>query len=386
MQNTPKNKIVVTCSKGIAPYLSQEISALGFPVLSESVAGVVTEGTMSDIMKLNLHIRTGHRVLFHLRDFKAIGPDDLYRELFCIGWEEYLSEDGYVCVESSVENQSIRDSRFANMRCKDAIVDRINAMRGRRPDSGPERKGAVIYLYWRDDNCSVYLNTSGEPLSKRGYRKIPSKAPLQETLAAALVIATGWTGELNLVNPMCGSGTIAIEAALIGLNKAPGLLRGNFSFMHLKGFDSLLWDKLRREARTASMKKMPGRILENDIRREAVDAAKKNSVTAGVDHLIEFETCDYADSSVPEGGGIIILNPGYGERLGEFRELEVIYKGIGDFFKKKCGGYRGFIFTGNPALGKKVGLRTSRKMLFYNSTIECRLLEYELYEGSRKRT
>jgi putative N6-adenine-specific DNA methylase len=229
------------------------------------------------------------------------------------------------------------------------------------------------------------LDTSGEPLSKRGYRKIPFRAPLQETLAASLVMATGWDSGLNFVNPMCGSGTLAIEAALTGLNRAPGLLRGNFGFMHLKGFDKLLWDKLRRDARASAKKTLKGRIIATDMRQEAVEAARKNAVTAGVDHVIEFGECDYTMTAVPEGGGVVILNPEYGERMGEISELELTYSGIGDFFKKRCGGYKGYVFTGNPELGKKVGLRAKRRIPFYNSTIECRLLEYELYEGSRKK-
>lgn len=378
------NKIVVTCSKGIAPFLREELLSLGCRVISETVSGVIVEGAAADVMKLNLHLRTGHRVLLHIADFQAPGPDELYREIFCINWEDYINEVGYVCVESSVENPAIRDSRFANMRCKDAVVDRIKSMKGRRPDSGPERNRSVVYLYWRGSACSVYLNTSGEPLSKRGYRKIPSTAPLQETLAAALIMAGAWKRDLNFVNPMCGSGTLAVEAALIGLNRAPGLLRGDFGFMHLKGFDEEAWKKLRQEARAASVKSLKGRIIATDIRPEAVEAARKNAATAGVDHLIEFGVCDYADTPVPEGGGVVILNPGYGERMGSSEELEVVYKGIGDFFKQKCRGYKGYIFTGNPALGKKVGLKASRKIPFFNSTIECRLLEYELYEGTRK--
>lgn len=380
-----KNKIVITCAKGLVSFLKAELMSMGFPVISENIAGVVTEGTLDDTLRLNLHIRTGHRVLFLLRDFHADDPDQLYAEISGIAWEDHIKEDGYLSVNSSVENSSIRDSRFANMKCKDAIVDRIKRKKGLRPDSGPERDKTVVYLYWRDGSCSVYLDTSGEPLSKRGYRKIPFRAPMQETLAASLVMATGWDSGMNFVNPMCGSGTLAIEAALIGLNKAPGLLRGNFGFMHLKGFDKLLWEELRREARASVKKTLKGRIIATDIRQEAVDAARKNAVTAGLEHIIEFGACDYSETVVPEGGGVVILNPEYGDRMGERSELEITYRGIGDFFKQRCGGYRGYVFTGNPELGKKVGLKAKRRVPFYNSTIECRLLEYELYEGSRKK-
>ena len=183
---------------------------------------------------------------------------------------------------------------------------------------------------------------------------------------------------------MCGSGTLAIEAALIALNKAPGLLRNNYGFMHVKGFNNASWKMLREKANTLTIKTLPIRIIASDIDPEAVEAARKNAQTAGVEHLIEFICCDYAETPVPEGGGVIMLNPEYGERMGTVNELEEVYKGIGDFFKQRCKGYTGYIFTGNPGLAKKVGLRSKRKLQFFNSNIECRLIEYELYEGSKK--
>jgi 23S rRNA G2445 N2-methylase RlmL len=379
-----KNRIVVTCAKGISPYLKEELIALGFPILNEDSAGIETEGTIDDAMKLNLHIRTGQRVLFLVRGFTAQGPEDLYRIVSEIPWEDLISEESYLSVTSFVDNPTIKDNRFANLKCKDAIVDRFYRKLGRRPDSGPERSAVVIHLYWVGKRGLLYFDTSGEPLSRRGYRRIPLKAPMQETLAAAVLLAAGWRGEGNFINPMCGSGTLAIEAALMGLRRAPGLLRSHFGFMHLKGYNESLRKALWKEAGASARKQPEGRIVATDISREAIRAARQNAMTAGVEHLLEFKVCDYSETPIPEGGGAIVLNPPYGERLGEKRELEEMYQGIGDFFKKRCQGYRGYIFTGNLDLSKKVGLRTKRRILFYNGEIECRLLEYELYEGSRK--
>jgi putative N6-adenine-specific DNA methylase len=378
-----KSRILITCAAGIPPYLKEELTRLDFPVLAETIASVETEGTLTDTIRLNLSIRTGHRVLYLLKEFRAGHPGELYNELAKIPWEDYIAADGYLCVTSSVETPSINDSRFANQKCKDAIVDRIKKKRGCRPDSGAMRNRSVIYLYWRGDTALIYLDTSGEPLSRRGYRKIPWKAPMQESLAAAVILATRWDGGDHLVNPMCGGGTLAIEAALIALEKAPGLLRGNFGFMHLLGFDEPPCKVLRKTLRASSDRALRGRIIATDISGEAVAAARQNAKTAGVDHLIEFDVCDFAETPVPEGHGIMILNPEYGERMGEEKALEETYRRIGDFFKKKCAGYRGYIFTGNPVLAKRVGLRTKRRLTFFNGSIECRLLEYELYEGSR---
>lgn len=379
-----KHPIVITCQKAVPTFLSQELHALGFPILSEGISSVATEGTFEDAMKLNLFVRTGQRVLFLLKEFSAGNPDDLYRAVRRMRWEDHIEPDGYVCVTSAVENPSIADSRYANVKCKDAIVDRLKEVFGRRPDSGPGRDRTVIHLFWKDDKGFVYLDTSGEPLSQRGYRKMPFKAPMQETLAAAVLMATGWHGTGNMVNPMCGSGTLAIEAALIALDRAPGLLRSNFGFMHLKGFSRPAWDDLRREAKAQGRKALSSTIIASDISSDAVGAARKNAATAGVEQHIQFSVCDFAETPVPAGGGIVVMNPEYGKRMGGDRDLERIYQRIGDFFKQRCTGYTGYVFTGNLDLAKKTGLRTKRRITFFNSSIECRLLEYDLYQGSRK--
>jgi putative N6-adenine-specific DNA methylase len=375
----------VSCPKRFSALLADEIRALGYTVTAEWITGVRLAGSLADTMKLNLHLRTATRVLFLLKEFKAQTADELYAALAEIPWEDYIDENGYMSVVSSVDTYAIRDSMFANVRVKDAIVDRLRERTGKRPDSGAERTGAVVFLYWKDETCAIYLDTSGEPLSKRGYRKIPWKAPLQETLAAAIILSTGWKGEGNLVNPMCGSGTLGIEAILIALGRAPGISRTNFAFEHLKGFDEPAWKALRKEARDAAARTLEGKVILSDIHEHAIFAARKNATTAGVDHLIEFVTGDFSETPIPEGGGIVVLNPEYGERLGDERKLESTYAAIGDFFKQKCSGYRGYIFTGNPVLAKRIGLRTSRKIPFFNATIDCRLLEYELYAGTKKR-
>jgi 23S rRNA G2445 N2-methylase RlmL len=379
-----KSRIIITCAKGIPPFLKEEVVSLGLPLRSLGVASVETAGTLEDTLRLNLFIRTGQRVLFLLQEFKARNAEELYSQLAGIPWEDYLYEDRYLCVTSSVDNPTIRDSRYANVKSKDAIVDRMRKKSGRRPDSGPERKGAVVDLYWKAERCQVFLDTSGEPLYRRGYRKMPLQAPMQETLAAAVVRAAGWDGHDNFLNPMCGSGTLSIEAAMMALNLPPGLLRNNYGFMHLKGFNESFWKDLLHKARAQVKRSFRQKIIATDISPGAVQAAKRNAAGAGVEKLIEFGVSDYAETPIPAGGGVVILNPEYGERLGKLKELEKTYKGIGDFFKKKCQGYRGYIFTGNLELAKKVGLKAQRKVPFFNSNIECRLLEYDLYEGTRR--
>ncbi|MBC8145810.1 MAG: class I SAM-dependent RNA methyltransferase [bacterium] len=379
-----ESRILITCPNRIAPFLAEEVLALGMPVAAELPAGVLTDGTMHDAMRLNLHVRTGHRVLYLLDEFEAYDPDEMYSWVKQIEWERWLDVDGYVSVVSSIDTPSIDNTQFANVRCKDAIVDRMVEQLGNRPDSGSRTDRAVVFLYWHEEVCAVYLDTSGDSLSNRGYRRIPWKAPMRETLAAAVVLATGWKGDGNFVNPMCGSGTLAIEAAMIATSRAPAMLRENFGFMHLSDFDRSAWDAMRAEARRASRKRIDGRIIASDINPDAIVAARRNAATAGVDHLIEFHVGDFAESPIPDDGGVVVLNPEYGARLGDEAKLLGIYSAIGDFFKQSCSDYTGYIFTGNPQLAKRVGLRTKRRLPFFNSTIDCRLLEFELYSGSRK--
>jgi len=373
------NNILITCARGISPFLEDEVRRLGFTVESSHDTGVVIRSKFIDTYKLNLELRTAFNVLFLLKEFRCVSPDDLYNKAYQLPWENIIPENEYISVVSQVSNPKIKNTMFSNQKLKDAIVDRMLKKTLRRPDSGPDRKNIVINLYWKNDKAWIYLNTSGTKLADRGYRKIPLEAPMQETLASAVLAAAGYTGDKDLINPMCGSGTIAIEAALIALNKAPGLLRSNYGFMHLKNYDKKYWQDLRKNALDKAGKKPDFKIIATDINNKAVAAAIKNAKTAGVDHLIDFAACDFADTPVPSGKGIVLLNPEYGERMGKTKNLAEIYKRMGDFFKQKCRGYSGFIFTGNFDLAKKVGLRSDKRIPFYTGDIECRLLEYDIH-------
>lgn len=374
---------MVTSARGIVSSVCEELSQLGFPLVSESPGGAWTAGTLGDAMRMNLWLRTAHRVLALLATFPARSEADLYAGVKRIPWEDFIAADGYFSVTSSLKTPLIRDSRFASVKCKDAVADRFRERAGRRPDSGPDRSSVVIHLHWEHTTCSLYLDTTGEPLSRRDYRKIPLEAPMQESLAAAVVMATRWDRRAPFVNPMCGSGTLAIEACLLAINRAPGLLRENFAFMHLRGFDAERFAALREEARRAEHTPAGLRVIATDIDPLAVEAARKNAARAGVDRLLEFDVCDFAETEVPDSGGVVVLNPGYGARMGKIEDLEGTYRRIGDFFKQRCQGHTGYVFTGNLALAKKVGLRTKRRLTFFSGDIECRLLEYDLYPGSK---
>jgi putative N6-adenine-specific DNA methylase len=383
---TDKAVIIITCPKRLSPWLEKEVKELGFAIEETFVTGIRLYGNINDCIKLNLNLRCASQVLYRLQQFDAANADDIYNSLLQYPWENILPEPGYFSITSNVSNPTINNSMFANLRVKDAIVDRLREKRGTRPTTGSALIGAVINLFWKNDKAEIFIDTSGDSLGRHGYRKIPGQAPMLEALAAATIIATQWDRRSPFVNPMCGSGTVAIEAAMIATNRRPGLFRTNYAFMHLQGYDDTVY--LQEDALLENqIIDIPDlRIIATDYSNKAIENAKKNAIAAGVAQLIDFAVCDFAATEIPPAvPGIFYVNPEYGERLGDIHQLEETYSRIGDFMKQKCGGYFGYVFTGNLDLAKKIGLKAKRRIEFYTSTIDCRLLEYELYSGSRER-
>jgi putative N6-adenine-specific DNA methylase len=377
--------ILITCPKGLSRYLEKEVKDLRMNIIRSQASAVMTNGTLYDCMVLNLSLYTAHHVLYKVMECVCRTPDELHTAVTALAWERLVPLDTTLCVTSTVKTPSIKDTRFANLRCKDAIVDRLNDTTGKRCNSGPQRDGVVVHLYWHDERCILYLDTSGETLSRRGYRMIPGAAPMQETLAAGVIRATGWNAgeKSNFINPMCGSGTLAIEAALLATKRKAGMLRKNFGFMQYSCFDKDAFLALRCELASSEGSKVACRIMASDINAQSITAARENSRSAGVEEFIEFIECDIAKTPVPEGAGVVLIKPEYGFRMGTVPELEIVYKRIGDFLKHRCTGYTGYIFTGNLELIKKVGLKAKGRTPFFSGKLECRLYKYELYGGSR---
>jgi 23S rRNA G2445 N2-methylase RlmL len=378
------SRIIITCSKRLAPFLEQEVVALGFAPVGIFSTGVELQGTVNDCIRLNLNLRCASQVLYSLKEFKANSPDDVYRRVRDFPWEELLTPDGYFSVTSQADHPTVNNSMFMNVKVKDAIADEMRDKTGSRANSGPALDKAVIHLFWRENRAEVFLDTSGETLSKHGYRKIPGKAPMLESLAAATIMATRWDKKSPFVNPMCGSSTIAIEAVLMATNRRPGLFRTNYAFMHVKGFDEDVYAREYRMLEDQIMEVDGLVVIATDLSDDAISISKINAGLAGVEKYIRFAVCDFELTEIPVEPGVIFFNPEYGERLGEVSDLEKTYERIGDFMKKKCQGYTGYIFTGNLDLAKKIGLKASRRMEFYTAKLDCRLLEYELYAGTRR--
>ena len=421
--------LIVSCARGLVPHTETELMRLGYEIVDRTDNTVVVRGNMRDMMELNLKLRTAHRILVPLLRTRCGNLRYMYKDVYSIDWENQLDADGYFTINSVVYNESVRDTRMPSLVAKDAIVDRIRDKCGGRPDSGRETHGAAIFLYWQDDELIVYLDTTGEALSKRGYRKIPGAAPMQETLAAGCIQASGWDANSPFIAPMCGSGTPAIEAALLALNRAPGSFKSHFGFMALKGYRQMIageragtsvrmrfgatpeqiWKDKVLTARAQERKEGLPPIIATDVSAEAIEMAHLNAIAAGVSEYITFSVCDFAATKLPPAPGVILLNPPYGERLtegvrrrdesderdavaaeGELseettdaepagEELDALYGRIGDFLKQKATGYTGCVLTGSMELSRKVGLQSAKRIPFFNGPIECRLLVFELY-------
>ena len=380
-----QSKIIITCNKRLSAALEKEVQELGFRIAKTFSTRLELLGSLNDCIRLNLNLRCASQVLYSLKSFPCDTPEQLYTLALQMEWETILKSDGYFSITSTVDHPTINNSLFANVKLKDAIVDRFRGKYKRRPDSGPNLGQAVIHLFWKNETAEIFIDTSGETLAKHGYRKIPGKAPMLEALAAGTLLSTNWNRLSPFVNPMCGSGTVAIEAALLATNRRPGLFRTNYSFQHIVGFEEDFYEKEKRKLIDQVCVLPSLKIIATDISPDAFNISKINAGAAGVDKLIQFAVCDFRETPIPEGAnGVVYFNPEYGERLGEETELQNIYAAIGDFMKIKCKGYTGYVFTGNLDLAKKIGLKARRRTEFYTSKIDCRLLEYELYQGSKR--
>ena len=389
--------IIISCAKELSRWTDIEVRDLGYKPIEVTENTVVVRGDMRDVMKLNLQLRTAHRVLVPLLRTECRNIKDLYQSVKSIDWENLLEADGYFSVSSIVHNYTIRDTRIPSLYTKDAIVDRMREKCQRRPDCGNENKGAAVFVYWEKDEVVIYLDTSGEPLSKRGYRKIPGSAPMQETLAAACIMALHWDRQTPFVSPMCGSGTPAIEAVMMAMNRAPGSLKGHFAFQSIKGYNRIIpgesaptvaprqrigaspeqiWKEIVLEAKKAEKTENLPKIIATDISPEAVENAHTNAIAAGVAPYIQFKACDFGETEVPEGKGVVFFNPEYGIRLGTYEELAPVYERIGTFMHEKCAGYNGGLITGNPNLARMVNLYYKTRVPFFNGPIDCRLFIY----------
>jgi putative N6-adenine-specific DNA methylase len=330
------------------------------------------------LYRANLWLRTASRVLVQLSVFPCSTPAELYAGVHALEWQELITPDMTLAVDCSLRDSALTHSGFVALKTKDAVVDRIREACGSRPNVDTASPDVRINVHLHKNVCTVSLDSSGDPLDRRGYRLERNEAPMRETLAAAVVALTGWDGSLPLADPMCGSGTIPIEAALLVGRVAPGLQRA-FGFQRWLDYDDMVWDQLLREAGQGTRKLPVGLITGYDQDSRALKLASRNAAKAGFEGQLHFFHAAM-NTFQPEGErGVVIINPPYGKRLGDEEELKELYCQIGDIMKKRCRGWTGYVLTGNLELAKYIGLKASRRIVLFNGAIECRLLKYELY-------
>ena len=389
-----------TTAKGMEELLARELSdlfrdaGLGADVVvgKPGRAGVPFQGSIEAAYRACLFSRVANRILLPIHHFPAASPEKLYGGVKAIRWGDHLSARDTIAVDFSATHSQITHSQYGAQKTKDAICDQLRSVSGERPSVDLENPDIRINVYLRNDEATVSIDLSGESLHARAYRGDHVNAPLKENLAATILMLGGFPEILadaangkavGLVDPMCGSGTLALEAALLATRTAPGYFRKRWGFLAWKKHDPMLWERLKKEAESARIldpKKLP-KIVGYDQDPKAVTAAIANAEAAGMKGIVHFEKRELAVAEVPPGldGGLFIVNPPYGERLGEEEELKPLYRLIGDTMKKKFQGWKGGVFTGSSVLAKEVGLKADRRHVLFNGPIECRLLTYSLY-------
>lgn len=370
--------------RGLEEILAAEVRALGAREVQEKNRAVVFRGDRELLYRCNLELRTALRILKPIHSFKIAGQDDLYKKTKAFDWSAHLDLRSTFAIDSAVHSPIFSNSLYAALKTKDAIVDQFRDRTGKRPSIDTDRPDIRLHLHLTGRDCTLSLDSSGESLHRRGYRTQAGEAPLSEVLAAGLVLASGWRGDRPFLDPMCGSGTIAIEAALLAGDIAPGLGRERFGFMNWGDFDAALWEEIvsAARARTTSGDRA-GQVFAADREQHAVGLARANAERAGLaPEAIRFERADFAAYEPPAPPGVLVMNPPYGERM-QTADVEALYKTIGDRLKQAYTDYEAWILSSNLAALKKVGLKPSRKLTVRNGPLECSFRRYELYAGSR---
>jgi putative N6-adenine-specific DNA methylase len=370
-------KYFATCARAVEPVLAEELRELGAREVEPGRGGVGFAGDRALLYKANLWLRTAIRVLQPILEARVESADELYEAVRGLDWSQFMTPDHTLAVDCNVRDSRITHSKYAALRVKDAICDQFVERAGRRPSVNVDEPMVGLNLHVYRDQATLSLESSGESLHKRGYRPILTKAPLNEALAAALILLTGWRGETPFVDPLCGSGTLPIEATWIALRRPPGLTRKRFGFQGWMDYDVRLWTELRDEARRGVFKALKAPVAGSDARGDAVSFAQTNARAAGVGHLVHFERKDVRDFTPPGPAGVILCNPPYGERIGEEKELRGLYETLGDVFRERCAGWRCFVFTGNPRLARCIGTKPAEEWALWNGKIPCRLLRFE---------
>ncbi len=372
-------QIFIKTLQGLEPYLKKEVETIGGLEVRIGNRSVSCEGDLEFIYKANYLLRTALRVLINILSFKAKSESDLYKEIKKFDWSSYLTLSQTFAIDHTVFSDYIKHSKFASLKMKDAIVDQFRDKVGSRPNVDTKSPDVRFNLHGYGDTFHVSVDSSGESLNKRGYRGVGHEAPLNEVLAAGMLKIAGWNPNITLIDPMCGTGTILIEAGMIAQNIPPQFLRRDFGFKTWKNFNPGLWYRVKSEA-DSKIKKSRFNIRGGDIDSKAARTASQSLRKLGLDKEIEVRKSSF-ENQHPSGQGMMITNPPYGERIG--KDVEHLYQKLGDTLKNRFSGYDAWILSSNMRALKQLRLKPSERINLYNGALECQYCKYEMYQGAR---
>jgi putative N6-adenine-specific DNA methylase len=372
------SRYFVRIAEGVKEAGAEELAELGAEDIAPEFRGIYFRADKSTLYRINYLTRLASRCLAPLISFNCHDTDTLYKKAKQIQWEDFFAEGSTFAVMGTVSDSNISHSKYASLRLKDAVADYFRGKTGKRPDVSVRNPDILLNLHIRHDKAEISLDTSGGALHRRGYREETVLAPMQETVAAAIIRFTEWNGSVPLYDPMCGSGTLLCEALMRQCNIPSGIFRNKFGFEFLPDFDGSVWKQVKKEA-DAGIRELPqGLIAGSDLSEEAVDAARINILGLHYGKNVRVERADFRELPAIEGR-VIVANPPYGIRMGGDKELEVFYKDLGDFLKQKCKGSTAYIYFGERRYIKKIGLKASWKKPIKAGGLDGRLVKYEMY-------
>jgi len=381
LENLKTDTLIAKTVAGLEPVLAAELSALNANDVIPINRAVSFSGDMAMLYRANYCCRTALRILKPLFQFKLAEQKDLYENLHAFAWEDVLWPDCTISIDAVISYTVFTNSQFVAQKSKDAIVDRIREKSGRRPSVSLDNPDFRINVHLFRDTCTVSLDSSGQSLHKRGYRRSTGQAPINEVLASGLIQLSGWDRVQPLIDPMCGSGTLLIEAAMLARNTPAGLFREEFGFMKWRGFDADLWAEVRASAMALRREDAPLLIGMDKLDR-AIKSAQENCRYSGLSGIVDFQVMPFEESQPPVKEGVIITNPPYDERI-KLDDSIAFYKMIGNVLKQKYAGYTAWVISSDLDALKFIGLKPSKKITVFNGPLECRFVKFDLFAGKR---
>jgi putative N6-adenine-specific DNA methylase len=372
-------QLFATVARGLEDAAAAEIQSLGAQSVATGFCGVTFQGDYELLYRVNLWARLPFRILAQVAEFQCRDAEDLYQGVRQIDWSRYLHPELTLAVTATGKNRQLNHTHFTALQVKNAIVDQQRARFQQRSNVDTQQPDVQVNVHLHRDRATVSLDSSGSSLHRRGYRPAVGKAPLKESLAAALIYLSGWQPHQAFCDPLCGSGTLPLEAALIGLNRAPGLFRDHFGFETWPNFDAALWETLKQQARAAQREALAVPIVGCDRDADVIAQAQANAENCQVDQQVRLQTQALESIEAPAESGIVLCNPPYGERLGKDEDLGALYKLLGDVLKQRFKGWTAYVLSGNKALSKSIGLKSAQRIPVWNGNLPCQLMKYELY-------